>query len=242
MSSRGEQVADNIWLLRYPLRRFGIDFYRNVTVIRLSSGKLLIHSTAPFTAEDVRFVNSLGEPAWLLDATLFHDTFARKGRNAFPTIPYFTPDNPKKALEMNANSLDSPPLEWAAEVSLLELLGMPFSREYLFLHRPSRTLVVSDFIFHLQSTSWWPRFFVRSVMRLPDGLGMSFFFRAMIRDREAFAKSIRQIMTWDFDQIIVGHGEMVRTGGKQSLKMVLKRGGFESATERKRGLKLKQAR
>ncbi len=58
-----------------------------VTLIRLRSGKLVIHSTAPFTPEDVAAIRALGEPGWLLDGILRHDTFANEGREAFPGIP-----------------------------------------------------------------------------------------------------------------------------------------------------------
>ena len=30
--------------------------------------------------------------------------------------------------------------------------------------------------------------------------------------------SIQQVLEWDFDRIIVGHGEVVETGGKEALR------------------------
>src|SRR4051812_13144867 len=85
-------LAKNLWLLAYPLKMLGADLRRNVTLIRLHSGKLVIHSTAPFTPEDVAAIRALGEPGWLLDGILRHDTFAKEGRAAFPDIPYLAPE------------------------------------------------------------------------------------------------------------------------------------------------------
>jgi hypothetical protein len=73
------QITDDVVLMSYPLRIFGIDFHRNVTLLRLSDGRVVIHSTAPFTAEDISAIRRFGEPAWLVEVTLMHDTFA-KGR------------------------------------------------------------------------------------------------------------------------------------------------------------------
>ena len=81
-------LAENLWLLAYPLKMLGADLRRNVTLIRLRSGKVVIHSSAPFSAEDVAAIRALGEPGWLLDGILRHDTFAQEGRAAFPGIPY----------------------------------------------------------------------------------------------------------------------------------------------------------
>jgi hypothetical protein len=44
-----KKPAENIWVLPYSLRLFGADLRRMVTVIRLRSGELIIHSTGPFT-------------------------------------------------------------------------------------------------------------------------------------------------------------------------------------------------
>src|SRR4051812_9989042 len=60
-------IADNLWLCAYPLKMLGADLRRNVTLIRLNSGKLVIHSTAPFSPEEIAAIRALGEPAWLLD-------------------------------------------------------------------------------------------------------------------------------------------------------------------------------
>jgi hypothetical protein len=55
-------LAENLWLLAYPLKMLGADLRRNVTLIRLRSGKVSIHSTAPFSPEDVAAIRVLGEP------------------------------------------------------------------------------------------------------------------------------------------------------------------------------------
>jgi len=55
---------------------------------------------------------------------------------------------------------------------------------------------------------------------------MSRMFRLMIRDRATFAESIRQMMQWDFDRIIVAHGEMIETNAKATLAKALAARGF----------------
>src|SRR5215212_6600917 len=85
---RWRQISDDVALMQYPFRVLGIDFARNVTLLRLRDGRVVIHSTAPFSPSDVDAIRNFGTPAWLVDATVMHDTFARQGRAAFPDIPY----------------------------------------------------------------------------------------------------------------------------------------------------------
>jgi hypothetical protein len=86
------RIAENLWTLQYPLSLLGGHQDRIVTIIRLSTGKLIIHSTGPFTPADIAAITNLGTPAWIVDTMLRHDTFAQQGRDAFPTIPYLAPE------------------------------------------------------------------------------------------------------------------------------------------------------
>ncbi len=58
-------LTENLCRLAYPLKIPGADLRRNVTLIRLQSGKVVIHSTAAFTPADVAAIRALGEPGWL---------------------------------------------------------------------------------------------------------------------------------------------------------------------------------
>jgi len=220
------QVAENLWLLRYPLRLLGTEIGRTVTLIRLHTGELVIHSTAPFSTSDTSAVKALGRPAWLVEATLFHDTFAEEGRITFPSIPYLVPDG-FRTVNGGTSSLRNPPPAWSGELEVLPLEGMPQVREHVFLHRPTRTLIVADLVFNfgLFATPW-TRFFFRWGAGIREVPGMSRLFRFSIRDRAAFAGSVRQMMGWDFDRLIVGHGDVIESGAKDELAAALARAGF----------------
>jgi hypothetical protein len=164
---------------------------------------------------------------------LFHDTFARDGRAAFPDIPYFAPDGFRPSFgttssaSLNPGFLSSPPTEWSGEVDVLQLDGMPKLREHVFLHRATRTLIVADLVFNFgPRSSAWTRWFFRWLGGIRQFPGMSRLFRASIRDRAAFARSIQTMMQWDFDRLIVGHGEIIECGAKAKLAAALTGQGF----------------
>ncbi len=153
------QIADDVVLMSFPFRTLGIDFRRNVTLLRLGDGRVVIHSTAPFTGQDIAAIRSFGEPAWLMDATLMHDTFAKEGRAALPDLQYLAPDGFAKASGLPTQSLDLPPADWAGEIDVLKIDGTKKNEHALF-HRRSRTLVVADLFFSLPpKTRGWPGFF-----------------------------------------------------------------------------------
>lgn len=221
------EITADIWLAQYSQRLLGIDFGRNVTLIRLENGRLVIHSTAPFTAEDILAIRQLGQPGWLLDATLFHDTYAKRGCAAFARVPYLAPRGFREITGVTTQPLDTPPVEWMGQLDVLRIEGVPKTREHVFFHRASRTLIVADLLFHFPAESrGWTRFFVRNVMRLPRLIGMSAFLRLMIKDRDAFVQSLRRVLEWDFDRIVVGHGELVFADAKAVLREAARAAGF----------------
>jgi len=216
------QIADDVVVMSFPWRVFGIDFARNVTLLRLRDGRVVIHSTAPFTPEDIAAIRRFGEPGWLVEATLLHDTFAKEGRAAFPDLPYFAPDGFSKGGGIPIKSLSAPPSDWRNEIDVLKIEGHKMNEHVLF-HRRSATLVVADLFFSFpDETRGWARFFVRHIMRLPRLFGVSVFFRRLtINDREAFKRSMQTLMQWDFERLVVGHRAPIESGARAAVERAL---------------------
>ena len=130
------RLAEGIWLYPYRLTALGVNIGRNVTVIRLESGRLVIHSTAPFTEADIGEIRKLGEPGWLVEGMVDHDTFSGAGRKAFPEIPFLAPAGFQTRVDFPVGSLDAPPMEWLPELEVIRIDGAPMMVEnLLFLHR-----------------------------------------------------------------------------------------------------------
>ena len=220
-------LAENLWLLAYPLKMLGADLRRNVTLIRLRSGKLVIHSTAPFTTFDVAAIHTLGEPAWLLDGILRHDTFASEGRLAFPGIPYLAPEGFSEVVGFATTPIVPAPVEWDGELLALEIQGAPEARDTALLHVPSRTLILTELVFNFGSDEpIWTELLLRVAVGGEHHPGMSRPMKAGVKDEVAFQSSLATILGWDFDRVIVGHGYVIEHGGKAKLRTALAAAGF----------------
>ncbi len=219
-----QQIAGDVAVLKYPLRAFGIDFGRVVTLLRLRDGRLVIHSTAPFSTADVGAIRGFGDPAWLVEATLIHDTFGRQAQLAFPSLPYLAPADLDG---IRVVPLHPPPADWTGEIDMVRISGLRRIAEHAFFHRASRTLVLADLLFHFPpEVRGWPRFFAQKIMRLPRLVGISLFFRLMIHDRQLFANSMRELMKWDFQQIVVAHGEPILQDARSTFIAALRERGL----------------
>ena len=221
-STSWRQLTNDIALISFPWRALGIDFKRNVTLLRLGDGRLIIHSSAPFTEQDVANIRHFGQPAWMVDATLMHDTFAKDGHYAFPDLPYLAPEGFAEASGVSVGSLCPPPSEWAGELDVFKLEGVRMN-EHAFYHRRSGTLIVADLFFSFpKDVQGWPRFFVRHFMRLPGLFGISVLFRRfVIRDKEAFKRSLKALLALDFERLVVAHSEPIEKDAKRVVEQAV---------------------
>lgn len=217
-----QNLAENLWLLSYPLKLLGADLRRNVTIMRLEDSKLLIHSTGPFTREDEAAIRQLGQPAWLVDAMLRHDTYSQEALTVFPGVPYLGPDGFAEVVGYPTERLIPPPSEWAGQVRVLELQGVPSMRETVMLHVASRTLIVADLAMNFPNDGpLWQELLLKIAVGKHHAPGISRSFKVMVKDELSLKQSITEMMTWDFDRLIVGHGSPILSDAKAKLRAAL---------------------
>ena len=94
-------------------------------------------------------------------------------------------------------------------------------------HRPSRTLIVADLFFNFgPEAPAWTRFLMWLAVGKKHDPGMARSMRLTAKDKPALKRSLDAMMSWDFDRIIVGHGEIIESGGKQRAAEALRQVGF----------------
>ena len=112
------------------------------------------------------------------------------------------------------------------DLELIEVRGMPKIQERVMFHRASKTLIVADLLFNLQAEAGrWTLGFMRAMAGIREYPGMSRLFRFCIKDRSAFAASMREIAALDFERIVVAHGEpIVEDANRQFLNLMATHG------------------
>ncbi len=228
-------LCKNVWLLSYPLRRLGWDLRRNVTIIKLASGRLIMHSTGPFAPDDIRDIKDLGTVTWIVEAMLRHDTFSTTGHSLFPDASFLAPEGFSKQVDFFTHSILPTPFEWRNQFEVIELGGIPSMRENVCYHIPSRTLIVADLIFNFpHHEPLWSELMIKAAVSGSHRAGLSRAFKLAIKDEAAFRTSMAQMLSWNFDRVVVGHGELIETGGHEKVSRVLREAGYypESAVTR----------
>jgi hypothetical protein len=208
----------DLWVCRVPYRAMGLPMGRQLVVVRLPDGKLWIHSPIPWSGQFRSSLAKLGEIKHVVGPNRLHDECLREFQVEYPdaefhAAPGLAADRPDIRFEPHALS-DQPHADWSAVMDQHLVRGMPRVNEIVFLHRPSRTLIITDLAFNFCKGSPW---LLAIVMRLNGSFGRlspSRLAKSMMKDRRAVKASIDHILSWHFDRILVGHGTNIETGGQ----------------------------
>jgi hypothetical protein len=212
-------VADGVWIVDFPARIAGMPLGARMTVVATARGTLLI-SPVPLEASDVAAIARLGDVAAIVAPNLFHyrhvpDVKARFPRARVLAAPGLRAKRPALPIdaELDAAALAGTGLETHA------VGGIPRLGEIAFFHPASRTLVLTDLLFHFPDPrSWLLRAYLRS--RAPR---VSPLLRAMVRDRAALARSRDALVAWDPARVIVAHGDLIASDAREALRAALTR-------------------
>lgn len=215
------KLDENLWVAEQPLKFMGLSVGARMTVIRLSSGDLWVHSPMRLTPPLREAVEALGPPRFLVAPNTFHHLFIGEWMAAYPQArAYAAPGLPEKRQDLRFHGLltDAPPAEWAGQIDVLPWQGAPKLNEVVFFHRPTRTLVVTDTLHNIgPDTAPYTRF----VFKLLGGYGgpkTSLIDRVLNRDRAAARRTVDAILQWDFQRVVLAHGQIVERDGARAFR------------------------
>jgi hypothetical protein len=189
-----------------------------MTVIRLSDGGLVLHSPVRLDDEIRQELDRLGPVTALVAPNRVHHLFLGDYVRAFPRGRlYGAPGLAEKRKELKFDAIldDSSPSEWAGQIEQHLFRGAPYISEVVFFHRPTRTLMVTDLVFNIKAEKTAGARFFCWVTGAAGRFGPHRLIRLMIRDKVQAAKSVETIMRWNFDRVIMTHGDVLERGGRE---------------------------
>jgi hypothetical protein len=215
------QLAENLWVAERPQTFYGLPVGTRMTVIRLTGERLLLHSPVALDPDLRGQLDALGRVSFAVAPNRVHHLYAGKVAEAYPgTRLWVAPglDRKRPDLVFEAVLGDEAPEEWRGQVDQVFFRGRPYENEVTFFHRASRTLILCDLAFNFGPRSPAPTRFLMKLIRSYGSLGPSKLDPLLIRDRRAARESLERMLAWDFDRIIVAHGDVLESGGHEILR------------------------
>lgn len=206
------EIAAGVHVLEAEQRFFGMELGARMTVLE-GDGGLLVHAPLGVPLEAL---GRLGPPRWVLAPNTFHHLYVGPWLAA-GCEGWAAPGLAEKRPDLLFHGVVAPGLRpFGPDIELFPLRCFPLTNEVVVYHRPSRTLVVTDLVFNLAPTAPW---LTRAAMRCAGGYPgcrTTVLERGLMR-REAARREIGDLLSLDFDRLIMAHGQVVETGGRAAL-------------------------
>jgi short-subunit dehydrogenase len=227
-----KQIADNVWIVdAAAIVAGGLPLPVRMTIIRLSSGALLLHSPVRYSTQLHRSLQELGPVRYLVAPNVAHWMFLRPWQQALPEALTFAAPGLATRKQVRASGLridrilaDEPPMEWEEELEVVLLTALSYAEVALF-HTPSRTLVLTDVVQNLEPGTLPP--LARSVARLlgitaPDGKA-PLYLRLLLRlGGRSVEQSAARLISFAPDRVVFAHGEWFESAGTDRLRRSLR--------------------
>jgi hypothetical protein len=223
-------VAENVWIVDGPVIRFGMPwpkmpFPTRMTVVRLADGGLFLHSPTPFTEELAAEIDAAGKVRHLVGPNRIHYWWIPDWRQAYPQAEtWLAPGIPEQAqgrIDFETKELaGGSGYPWDEEMDTLPVRG-DYMTEFVFFHRASRTLIVTDLIENFE-----PRklgLAMRLMTRIggvldPDGQ-MPRDMRLTFRNRKAELRAaVERMIALEPERVVLAHGRWYDRDGTTELK------------------------
>lgn len=192
-----------------------------MTVLDLGDGDLLIHSPLAFDDALEEAVRRRGTVRWIVAPNAHHHLYLRDAVERFPEAtllgaPGAMENEPD--LHFDASLADGPSPEWTGRLEMLELQGTRHWDEFVFFAPDSRTLLCTDLVMNIHDIANLRTSLALWLLGLRKRFAQSRLERwYLVEDRARFGSSLQQLFEWDFDRIVMAHGRIVETGGRQKL-------------------------
>jgi len=196
-----------------------------MTVVRLSEGRLLIHSPCAIDEATRNEIEALGTPSFIVAPGTYHHLHVPSCQAAFPGAgTYICPGLETKRPDLVYDGIlsDTPEKGWETDFDQAVVRGSRYIWEVAFFHRPSGTLILVDLLENMgeatPGTNWVLRFFWKFIFRMWNNPKPAPEYQMGWKDKPAARESLLRILSWDIHRVVMAHGEPIVERPKETLE------------------------
>lgn len=216
-------LAPDLWVVDRPFKlplRMG-DIGCRMAVIRLADGGLFLHSPVPLDADLRAALNAIGPVRAIVAPSKAHHLFVGDYLKAFPGAKlHGAPGLAEKRTDLKFDSIlgDEADAYWRGQIDQHLFRGARLLNEVVFFHRATRTVIFTDLVFNVAASDRSRARIFYWLSGAAGSFGPHRLVRRAITDRAAARDSVQKILRWDFDRVIVTHGEVLESGARDRVR------------------------
>ena len=214
-----QRFGDDIWIAEGPrVSAFGpVTLPTRMILVKLRDESVWINSPVETSLEVLDEIKAIGPVRYLVAPTSLHVWRLQSWRALFPDAELWGPPASRRAtprLAFAGRLGEDATAPWTGDIEQVVFRGNAFLDEVEFFHKPSRTLIVTDFIQNYPAVRGD---ILGNLAKAIGGVlngGVPRDIRWSTVNKTKARESLSTILSWDFDKAILAHGACIRHHAK----------------------------
>jgi hypothetical protein len=202
-----ERLSENLWWVTGTMRTMSLK--RIMTIAKRTDGKLVIHSAIAMNDEQMRELEALGEPAFLVVPSRNHRIDGPRYKKRYPSMNVYAPRGGVSGVEPKVHvdgTYEDYPTDDAVRLERLDGLG---DTEGVMRVKSSdgTTLVFNDAVFNMDRPSDFFGYTLTAMLGSAPGPRVSRMAKlVLVKDQPAFRKQLEKLAEEnDLVRVMVAH-------------------------------------
>lgn len=225
------ELAENVWIAEGKCVDFhGFAYPTRSVIIRLGNGDLWIWSPISLADDLTQWIDELGTVKHLISPNKLHHLYLTDWHKKYASALLWGPksiQDKRQDLSFQPPLAKQSPNAWNDEFELFHVQGSLSMDEILFLHKPSKTLIMADFSENFEEEflkeKWrgWQRWIARR-WGIVVGKGYApLDWRLSFIQRKKLRVLKEELLCRDIDHVVMAHGQIEVTNARRFLKTSL---------------------
>lgn len=221
MTSLVEFQKGTIWLKEYPVHYAASKFHSRMTIVRLASGNLFIHSPCEIDEQTAEEIKSLGHVEFIIAPSNFHYGHVTSAQKAFPDAETFICpgiENKDASIHFDHVLTDKPDSRLSKDFEQVLVRGSEIMWEVAFFHKATKTLILVDLIENFtdktSGVNWSLKFWWKIIFYMWNQPKPAPEYQFGWKNIDVARESLTSILKWNFEKIILSHGDLIEANAK----------------------------
>jgi hypothetical protein len=182
----------------------GVVFPLRMSIARLADGGLWLHSAVAIDDAAAAAIEAMGPVQHLVVPSRMHDRYAVAAQTRWPSATVWAPRGfHPTGLRVDRELGPS----FGEDIEVFRIDGAPSVDEHVFYHRPSRSLLVTDLLFHVQEPENVATRWLMWAVGCGDQLCASRSWRwVFAKDLPALRRSLEPVLALPIERVVPCHG------------------------------------
>lgn len=222
------KIDINLCVAEQPLKYFGLSVGTRMTIVRLTNGEVVVISPIFINEILLAQIQDIGRVRYIISPNLYHYRFAAQCKLMYPSAELWV----ASGLEVKRAEMDIDFLMRDREGTIFKevdyllfdgfrtfgLTGASPLNEYVFFHRQSQTLILTDTAFYFDESFSSITQLIARTLGSYNQLRPTWLEKLATQSSEKVKYSVKQVLEWDFKRVVMAHGSIVETDAKQQFK------------------------